>query len=145
MGVLLMEFFNLYGRKFNYDETCIRITGGGQYFDRDEIPNNEFIGTRTDICIENSLKKNTLDLNPPNSSLKIKPAFECAYNTLLAAMSNCKQRCILGSIVRIPDNLIEYRNLIRDKFEYVLTSSYQTFELLSKLLESQFETKECCI
>ena len=32
IGVLVMEFFELYGRYFNYEETGISLRDGGQYF-----------------------------------------------------------------------------------------------------------------
>lgn len=116
LGVLLMDFFEFYGRKFNYNETCISVTDGGRYFSRDEIPSDEFMGTRSDLCIKNPLKEEDLYLNPSHSSLNIKPAFECGYFTLSAAMSNCKQRCILDSIVRMPDKIAGYRSWIHNKF-----------------------------
>ena len=34
LAVLLIEFFELYGRQFNYDTTAIRITDGGSYFNK---------------------------------------------------------------------------------------------------------------
>ncbi|KOB73971.1 Trf4-1, partial [Operophtera brumata] len=37
LGVLLIEFFELYGRKFNYVKTAIRVKLGGSYVSKDEI------------------------------------------------------------------------------------------------------------
>lgn len=37
LGVLLIEFFELYGRKFNYVKTAIRVKNGGSYVSKDEI------------------------------------------------------------------------------------------------------------
>lgn len=37
LGVLLIEFFELYGRCFNYMKTAIRITNGGCYLPKDDI------------------------------------------------------------------------------------------------------------
>lgn len=119
LAVLILEFFNLYGRKFNYNETCINIMDGGEYFSKDGIPSGPFTGTGSDLCIR--LTENTMYLDPPHSTLHIKPAFECAYILLSAAMSNCtqveQQSSILDSIVHIPNDVIEYRKWIRDKFE----------------------------
>ncbi|CAB0005217.1 unnamed protein product, partial [Nesidiocoris tenuis] len=36
LGVLLIEFFELYGRKFNYVKTAIRIKNGGTYISKQE-------------------------------------------------------------------------------------------------------------
>ena len=37
LGVLLIEFFELYGRKFNYDKLCIRVKEGGTYIKKEEM------------------------------------------------------------------------------------------------------------
>jgi non-canonical poly(A) RNA polymerase PAPD5/7 len=37
LGVLLIEFFELYGRKFNYLKTGIRIKGDGSYISKEEV------------------------------------------------------------------------------------------------------------
>ena len=34
LGVLLLEFFELYGRYFNYEQTGISLHGGGMYFNK---------------------------------------------------------------------------------------------------------------
>ena len=37
LGVLLLEFFDLYGRTFNYSQSAIRLRDGGAYVPRDEV------------------------------------------------------------------------------------------------------------
>lgn len=37
LGVLLIEFFELYGKKFNYMLTAIRVKDGGLYISKDEV------------------------------------------------------------------------------------------------------------
>ena len=37
LGVLLIEFFELYGRHFNYCNTAIKIIDGGAYVSKDEV------------------------------------------------------------------------------------------------------------
>ena len=37
LGVLLLEFFDLYGRSFNYSQSAIRVRDGGAYVSRDEV------------------------------------------------------------------------------------------------------------
>lgn len=37
LGVLLIEFFELYGRHFNYLKTGIRVKDGGSYVPKDEV------------------------------------------------------------------------------------------------------------
>jgi non-canonical poly(A) RNA polymerase PAPD5/7 len=37
LGVLLIEFFELYGRHFNYSNTAIIISDGGSYVSKDKV------------------------------------------------------------------------------------------------------------
>ena len=37
LGVLLIEFLELYGRHFNYLKTALRIRDGGSYVPKDEV------------------------------------------------------------------------------------------------------------
>ena len=37
LGVLLIEFFELYGKKFNYDNVGIRLVGNGSYFNKEKV------------------------------------------------------------------------------------------------------------
>jgi len=37
LGVLLIEFFKLYGRTFNYNATAIQIRQGGKYIPKEEV------------------------------------------------------------------------------------------------------------
>ena len=37
LGVLLIEFFELYGKKFNYDSVGIRLVGSGCYFNKEQV------------------------------------------------------------------------------------------------------------
>ena len=37
LGVLLMEFFELYGRNFNYQRIGIKVKNGGAYFNKNEV------------------------------------------------------------------------------------------------------------
>ena len=40
LGVLLVEFFELYGLHFNCTRTAIRITDDGAYLPKDEVNSN---------------------------------------------------------------------------------------------------------
>lgn len=56
LGSLLIEFFELYGRHFNYLQTGIRITDGGSYVRKEEIQKEMDRGHRASIlCIEDPL------------------------------------------------------------------------------------------
>lgn len=68
IGVLLIEFFELYGRHFNYLKTGIRIKDGGCYVAKDEVQKNLMDGYRPSMLyIEDPLqpgkrKKNGLTI-----------------------------------------------------------------------------------
>lgn len=56
LGVLLIEFFELYGRKFNYMQTGIRIQEGGRYINKEEMQKEMIDGHRPSLlCIEDPL------------------------------------------------------------------------------------------
>lgn len=55
-GVFLIEFFELYGRKFNYMHTGIRIRDGGRYISKEEMQKDMVDGHRPSLlCIEDPL------------------------------------------------------------------------------------------
>lgn len=57
IGVLLIEFFELYGRNFNYLKTGIRIKDGGCYVAKDEVQKNMLDGYRPSMLyIEDPLQ-----------------------------------------------------------------------------------------
>ena len=56
LGVLLIEFFELYGRHFNYLRTGIRVKNGGEYLPKDVIQRGMENGHRPSLlCIEDPL------------------------------------------------------------------------------------------
>jgi len=129
LGVLLIEFFELYGRCFNYMKTAIRILNGGCYLPKEEILKQfATAGNRPSIlCIEDPL-------NPMNDigkgsygTLKVKQAFEYAYFTLSHAVlpqnefifkTNFKNnQSILGRIIRITKEVRDYRQWVRSTYE----------------------------
>ncbi len=56
LGILLIEFFELYGRHFNYLKTGIRVKDGGAYLAKDEIMK----------VMENRYKPSMLCIEDPN-------------------------------------------------------------------------------
>lgn len=55
--MLLIEFFELYGRHFNYLKTAIRIKNGGAYITKEEIMRamNNGYSRPSMLCIEDPL------------------------------------------------------------------------------------------
>lgn len=130
LGVLLMEFLELYGRKFNYMKTGISIKNGGKYLPKEELQREMVDGHRPSLlCIEDPLTHGNDIGRSSYGALHVKDAFQCAYITLSSAVSNisngtndCTRHSILGRIVRVTDDVIDYRNWVRDTFEHTLIS-----------------------
>ncbi|XP_059483277.1 terminal nucleotidyltransferase 4B-like [Neocloeon triangulifer] len=122
LGVLLIEFFELYGRKFNYLKTGIRIKGEGSYISKEEIQRDMVDGYRPSmLCIEDPLTPGNDIGRSSYGALKVKQSFEFAYTTLLQAVSPMcpefiSKHSILGRIVRITDDVVEYRQQIKLKY-----------------------------
>lgn len=58
LGVLLIEFFELYGRHFNYMETAIRVKNGGTYITKEDMEKTMAPGLTTAVLsIEDPLQE----------------------------------------------------------------------------------------
>lgn len=141
LGVLLIEFFEFYGRCFNYMKTAIRIQNGGCYLPKEDMlkqfTNSAGYPPRSSVlCIEDPL-------NPLNDigkgsygALKVKQAFEYAYFTLSHAVlpqnefiiKNSPQS-ILGRIIRITKEVRDYRDWVKKSYE-----KYVSLELSKGIL-----------
>ena len=122
LGVLLLEFFELYGRHFNYIKVGIRIKDGGSYVAKSEIQKQMDPNYRPSIlCIEDPLNP-TNDIGKSSyGAMSVKQAFEYAFDVLHKAVGPLsstvdQSTSILGRIVRVTDEVVEYRDEISKKF-----------------------------
>lgn len=128
LGVLLMEFFELYGKKFNYIKTGISIKNGGRYLPKEELQREMVDGHRPSLlCIEDPLTPGNDIGRSSYGALHVKNAFEYAFNTLANVVSpmpnglnDCTHQSILGRIIRVTDEVIEYRRWVQVTFEALL-------------------------
>ncbi|CAL4103414.1 unnamed protein product, partial [Meganyctiphanes norvegica] len=124
LGVLLIEFFELYGRHFNYLKTGLRIKEGGAYISKDEVQRDMPEGHRPSVlCIEDPLIAGNDIGRSSYGVLQVKQAFEYAYivlaqavNPLASILCDPNRHSILGRIVRITDDVIDYRHWIQRSF-----------------------------
>ncbi|XP_027023437.1 terminal nucleotidyltransferase 4B isoform X2 [Tachysurus fulvidraco] len=122
MGVLLIEFFELYGRHFNYLKTGIRIKDGGSYVAKDEVLKGMLDGYRPSMLyIEDPLQPGNDVGRSSYGAMQVKQAFDYAYVVLSHAVSpiakhypNNKSESILGRIIRITREVAEYRDWINE-------------------------------
>ncbi|KAL1489379.1 hypothetical protein ABEB36_014288 [Hypothenemus hampei] len=121
LGVLLIEFFELYGRKFNYINTGIRIRDGGKYMNKEEMQRDMVDGHRPSmLCIEDPLQPSNDIGRSSYNILLVKKAFEYAYTILtnvvhpLSTLNDCSKQSILGRILRVSDKVVQHRRRIEE-------------------------------
>ncbi|KAF3686865.1 Non-canonical poly(A) RNA polymerase PAPD5 [Channa argus] len=121
IGVLLIEFFELYGRHFNYLKTGIRIKDGGCYVAKDEVQKNMMDGYRPSMLyIEDPLQPDNDVGRSSYGAMQVKQAFDYAYVVLSHAVSpiakyypNNESESILGRIIRVTQDVDDYRQWIQ--------------------------------
>ncbi|XP_071973785.1 terminal nucleotidyltransferase 4B isoform X2 [Engystomops pustulosus] len=119
-GVLLIEFFELYGRHFNYLKTGIRIKDGGSYVAKDEVQKSMLDGYRPSMLyIEDPLQPGNDVGRSSYGAMQVKQAFDYAYVVLNHAVSpiakyypNNESESILGRIIRVTEEVVAYREWI---------------------------------
>ncbi|XP_067650739.1 terminal nucleotidyltransferase 4B-like [Haliotis asinina] len=124
LGVLLIEFFELYGRNFNYLKTGIRVKNGGEYVPKEDIIREMENGYRPSLlCIEDPLTKGNDIGRSSYGAMQVKQAFEYAYLVLShvcvpqnAYLVRTGNQSILGRIVRVTDEVVEYRAWVQENF-----------------------------
>lgn len=124
LGVLLIEFLELYGRKFNYVKTGIRVKDGGTYISKEEIQRDMIDGHRPSLlCIEDPLTPGNDIGRSSYGALYVKNAFSWAYcilnqtvNPSNILINDANKVSILGRIIRVTDEVIDYRKWIKDTF-----------------------------
>lgn len=122
LGILLMEFFELFGRYFNYYRVGIRIKDGGSFVPKSEIQKNMDSSYRPSIlCIEDPLNPSNDIGKNSYGALMVKQAFEYAFVVLHHAVGPLSStvdptKSILGRIIRVTDEVVDYRKSIIENF-----------------------------
>lgn len=122
LGALLLEFFELYGRLFNYLHTAIRVTNGGQYVRKEVVQQNMEHGLHPSIlCIEDPLCPGNDVGRRSYCALQVKQAFEYAYVVLSHAvlpqfhfLHGRSDVTYLGRIIRMSKKSLDARQRIRE-------------------------------
>nr|XP_020475812.1 non-canonical poly(A) RNA polymerase PAPD7 isoform X2 [Monopterus albus] len=124
LGVLLIEFFELYGRHFNYLKTGIRIKNGGAYLAKEDLMKDMTNGYRPSmLCIEDPLLPGNDVGRGSYGAMHVKQVFDYAYTVLSHAVSplarsypNKDCESTLGRIIRLTQEVINYREWIIKKW-----------------------------
>ncbi|XP_034472209.1 non-canonical poly(A) RNA polymerase protein Trf4-1-like [Drosophila innubila] len=117
IGVLILEFFELYGLQFNYSQIEISIANGCAHTKRGNW--------LSPLCIPDPLQPGN-DLGRGSFSIvAIKQAFRYAYRVLSQAVNPVSDtfsnnNSILGRIIHISDEVIEYRAWLHQTFNHLV-------------------------
>ena len=118
LGVLLIEFFELYGRNFNYMKTGISLTEGGYYFSKEELTQEpEYSGENAFLYIKDPISPMENAGRGCFGMWQVKQAFEHAYlrlHTTVISRDNPVPRrdSLLGTIIKVSQEVNEYRNWV---------------------------------
>ena len=81
MTISFPEFFELYGRKFNYLTTAIRVRGEGSYITKEEVQEMMPPDHRPSLlCIEDPLQPGNDVGKSSYGALQVKQAFDYAVS-----------------------------------------------------------------
>jgi len=120
LGVMLLEYFELYGKNFHYAVLGISIRNGGSYFQRDTRSfTNHPHGHDQLLCIENPMDHN-LDVSSGSYAMdSVRESFAHAYALLSSAAATrkpnhpqLKAATALSKIITMPAAVIDYRNWV---------------------------------
>uniref|UniRef100_A0A669BR38 Terminal nucleotidyltransferase 4A n=1 Tax=Oreochromis niloticus TaxID=8128 RepID=A0A669BR38_ORENI len=88
LGILLIEFFELYGRDFDYIKTAIRVKNGGAYLCKEEMLKEMGNGNRPSmLCIEDPVQPGNDVGRSSYGVLQVKQVFDFAYMVLSHSVS----------------------------------------------------------
>lgn len=119
LGVLLVDFLELYGQKFDYNNTGISIRNGGKYVQRKELPCGLVDGQYRLFCVEDAINPWLNACSVSYRASDVKKAFYDAFSTLSSAVQNDTNDglySMLGRIVHVTDDFLQNRNWIQEHF-----------------------------
>ncbi|KZT61557.1 Nucleotidyltransferase [Calocera cornea HHB12733] len=146
LGVLLLDFLQLYGHLFNYNDVGISVRNGGSYFLRQNRgwASSEFKNaSRMQISVEDPVDPSN-DVAKSSSAGKVKDAFAAAFESLSTSVivraqeldarrndtslsrgsTGSKQVSLLGSVVGLPQDMLNFRREVNALFR---SGSLQNF------------------
>ncbi|KAK5862595.1 hypothetical protein PBY51_017973 [Eleginops maclovinus] len=118
LGILLIEFFELYGHNFNYIKTGIRVKNEGAYVSKEEMLKAMGSGNRPSmLCIEDPIQPGNDVGRSSYGVLQVKQVFDFAYmvlshgvSPLARAYPNKEYDSTLGRILKVSPDVLAYRD-----------------------------------
>lgn len=127
LGFILIGFLDFYGRIFDYRQNC--IVNDGRFLPQEEKKRGislEYIGKMR--CFEDPLILLINTTRPLNHIEYVKCAFQYAHNLLssnthsIIDTNGCARSSLLGRIIQISDEVIEYRKWIQTTFKHTFSN-----------------------
>ena len=120
LGVLLIEFFELYGRNFNYRQTGIKVTDGGRYFPKSDWIHPQSLSDGI-LCLEDPVAPLDNTARGSYNILRVKFAFEHAYLLLSQAVLHREKyiesrKTVLSLIVSVSDKAKKHREWVSQRW-----------------------------
>lgn len=138
LGVLLLDFLELYGRLFNYADVGISVREGGSYFSRRRrgwAGVGVRAGTRLQISVEDPVDPNN-DVAKSSAAPAVRSAFSAALESLSSSVivraqemearqtdnfvslggGDSRQISLLGSVVSLDQGMLNFRRDIQTLF-----------------------------
>lgn len=118
LDVLLLDFLELYGQKFDYENTGISIENGGNPLPRNKMPCGLVDGQYRLFCVIDAVNPGLNACSVTYRAPDVKKAFNEAYMTLSMAIQNKtnEQHSVLGRIIYVTNDFLEYRKWVRENF-----------------------------
>lgn len=123
LGVLLLEFFELYGINFNYYNTAISVQKGGRYHNKHDLGwfNPQRPGL---LAIENPQSPDDDVSKNSYNMLQVRQSFEHAFHVLSSSFHEHSSSStywktrgtVLSRIIRVPQEIVEYRKMIKENW-----------------------------
>ncbi|XP_031154502.1 terminal nucleotidyltransferase 4A-like isoform X1 [Sander lucioperca] len=118
LGILLIEFFGLYGRNFNYMKYGIRVKNGGAYLSKEEMLIGVGSGNRPSmLCMEDPIQPGNDVGRSSYGILQVKQVFDFAFMVLSHGVShharaypNKEYDSTLGRIIKVSPEVLAYRD-----------------------------------
>lgn len=117
LGVLLIEFFELYGRNFNYMKTGITVLNGGSYFPKEDMVQSMGSGKNSLLYVVDPSNPNENASGGCFGLWQVKQAFDyafCRLHSMVLSRENPipKKESLLSDMVKISKEVEEYRNWV---------------------------------
>ncbi|PAA54471.1 hypothetical protein BOX15_Mlig031810g1 [Macrostomum lignano] len=126
LGQLLVEFFELYGCRFDYMSTGIRVKDGGAHLPKEQLLRDMEPGLRPSVlCIEDPLTPGNDIGRSSYGALQVQQAFQSAYWSLSSSVLQLlPQRAgaaaaaysPLSRIIRVSEDVLRFRAWVQRAF-----------------------------